>query len=40
MILLQYVIRISECSKDQEVFEEFLLRIDPLAIKDVDFVLH
>ena len=33
--LLQYVIRISECSKDQEIFEEFLSRIDPSAIKDV-----
>ena len=24
----------------QEIFEEFLLRIDPTVIKDVDLVLH
>ena len=36
--LLRYVIKISECREAQEIFEEFLSRIDP--IEDVDLVLH
>ena len=38
--LLRYVIKISECREAQEIFEEFLSRIDPSTIEDVDLVLH
>ena len=38
--LLEYVIEISECGEAQRVFKEFLSRIDPAAIEDVDLVLH
>ena len=38
--LLRYVIKLSDCKKAQEIFEEFLARIDPSAIEDVDLVLH
>ena len=38
--LLQYVVEISDCKEAQEIFEEFLLRIDPSVIEDVDLVLH
>jgi len=38
--LPQFVIKISECREAQVIFEEFLSRIDPSAIEDVDLVLH
>ena len=38
--LLYYVVEISECREAKEIFEEFLSKIDPSAIKDVDLVLH
>ena len=38
--LLQYVVEISDCKEAQEIFEEFLLRIDPSVIEDVDLVLQ
>ena len=37
--LLWYVIEVSECREAQEIFEEFLSRIDPSAIEDADLVL-
>jgi len=37
---LQFVIKISECREAQAIFEEFLSRIDPSAIEDVDLVLY
>ena len=37
--LLQYVVEISDCKEAQDIFAEFLSRIDPLAIEDVDLVL-
>ena len=38
--LLQYVVEISDCKEAEEIFKEFLLRIDPSVIEDVDLVLH
>jgi len=38
--LLQCIVEISECTEARNVFEEFLSRIDPSAIRDVDLVLH
>ena len=38
--LLEYVIKISECGEAQKIFKEFLSRIDPSAIEDVDLVLY
>ena len=38
--LLEYVIKVSDCREAQEIFEEFLSRIDPSVIEDVDLVLH
>ena len=38
--ILQYVVEIAECSKAQQIFEDFLSKIDPSEIKDVDLVLH
>ena len=38
--LLQYVVEISDCKEAQEIYEDFLSRIDPSAIEDVDLVLH
>ena len=38
--LLRFIIKITECGEAQKVLEEFLSRIDPAAIKDVDLVLH
>ena len=38
--LLQYIVDLSGCAEVQEIFEEFLSRIDPSAIEDVDLVLH
>ena len=38
--LLGYVVKVSECGEAQEIFEEFLSRIDPSAIENVDLVLH
>ena len=37
--LLWCVIEISECKEAEEIFEEFLSRIDPSAIEDADLVL-
>ena len=38
--LLRYVIKIIECVKAKCILEEFLLKIDPSALRDVDLVLH
>ena len=38
--LLHFVIKLSKCKKAQVIFDEFLSRIDPLAIEDVDLVLR
>ena len=38
--LLQCVVEISDCGEAQDILENFLSGIDPLAIKDVDLVLH
>ena len=38
--LLWFVIELSECKKAQEILKEFLSRIDPSVIEDVDLVLH
>ena len=38
--LLCYVIEVSECREAEEIFEDFLSKIDPSSIEDVDLVLH
>ena len=38
--LLRFVIKLSKCKKAQMIFDEFLERIDPSAIEDVDLVLR
>ena len=38
--LLQFVVEISECREAQVIFNEFLSKIDPSKIQDVDLVLH
>ena len=38
--LLLYIIEISNCREAQEIFEDFLSRIDPTAIEDADLVLY
>ena len=38
--LLWHVIEISECREAQDIFEEFLSRIDPSAMEDLDLVPH
>ena len=38
--LLRYIIEITDCEEARKILEEFLSRIDPLALKDVDLVLH
>jgi len=38
--LLWYVVEVSGCREAQDILEEFLSRIDPSAIEDVDLVLH
>ena len=38
--LLEYVIEISDCREAREIFENFLSRIDPSVIENVDLVLH
>ena len=38
--LLRYIIKITECGKAKCILEEFLLKIDPSALRDVDLVLH
>ena len=38
--LLQYIVEISECKEAQDVLIDFLEKLDPSAIKDVDLVLH
>ena len=37
---LECVIKVSECGEAQKIFKDFLSRIDPSAIEDVDLVLH
>ena len=37
--LLRYIVEISDCREAKEILEEFLSRIDPSAIEDVDLVL-
>ena len=38
--LLEYGIEISDCNEAREIFENFLSRIDPSVIENVDLVLH
>ena len=38
--LLEYVIEISECGEAQQIFQDFLSKIDPSVIEDVDLVLY
>ena len=38
--VLECVIKLSECREAQKTFEDFISRIDPSAIEDVDLVLH
>ena len=38
--LLEYIIEISECEQAQEIYEEFLARIDPSVIEDADLILY
>lgn len=38
--LLIYIVKISQCSKAQDILNEFLSRIDPSSIEDVDMMLH
>ena len=38
--LLKYIVKISQCNKAQDILSEFLSRIDPSAIEDVDMMLH
>ena len=38
--LLRYVIKITKCEKAKRILEEFLLKIDPSALEDVDLVIH
>ena len=38
--LLRFIIKITKCGEAKKILEEFLSRIDPSAIKDVDLVLH
>ena len=38
--LLECVVEMSDCGEAQEIFEEFLSRIDPSVIEDVDLVLY
>ena len=38
--LLWFIIMVSKCEEAQVIFDEFLSRIDPSAIEDVDLVLH
>ena len=38
--LLILIIEISQCGEAQDIFNEFLSRIDPSTIKDTDLVLH
>ena len=38
--LLRFVVELSECEKAQDILKEFLSRIDPSVIEDVDLVLH
>ena len=38
--LLRYIVKVSECGKAKEILEQFVSKIDPSAIKDVEFVLR
>ena len=37
--MLQYVVEVSDCIEAQNILENFLSKIDPLVIEDVDLVL-
>ena len=38
--LLECVIKVSDCGEAQKIYEEFLSRVDPSVIEDVDLVLY
>ena len=38
--LLWCIVEVAECREAQQIFKQFLSRIDPSAIEDVDLVLH
>ena len=38
--LLRFIIKITKCQEAKNILEEFLSRIDPTVIEDVDLVLH
>ena len=38
--LLRFIVKIAKCGEAKKVLEEFLSRIDPSALRDVDLVLH
>ena len=38
--LLCYIVKISECKEAQDILENFLIKLDPSAIKGADLVLH
>ena len=38
--LLEYVIEISDCMEAQDILKQFVSRIDPSAVEDVNLVLH
>ena len=38
--LLRFIIKITNCRKAQKILEEFISKINPSTIKDVDLVLH
>ena len=38
--LLLIVIKLTECAEAQQILDNFLARIDPSALEDVDLVLH
>ena len=38
--VLRYIIKITRCGEATKILEEFLSRIDPSALRDVDLVLH
>ena len=38
--ILWFIVKITKCRVAQQILEEFLSKIDPSTIKDVDLVLH
>lgn len=38
--LLRFIVKITKCREARNILEEFLSRIDPAIIEDVDLVLH